>query len=107
MRTEDLAMVLMAQETERLRQQAEKMKKQASYEQEVANQSQNKAEKVNLSNALTNNGEQQNNATNNSGSQGSILSRLKTARMVIGTPESDVGTGGDSLGTYFKKELVK
>ena len=71
---------------------------------EIANQYTNKAEKANLSNAVN---AQQTEADNSPSSKGSVLSRLRVARAIIGTPNSDMGTGEDSLGTFFKKELIK
>lgn len=71
---------------------------------EIANQYTNKSEKANLSNAVN---AQQTEADNSPSSKGSVLSRLRVARAIIGTPNSDMGTGGDSLGTFFKKELIQ
>ena len=71
---------------------------------ELANQHTNKTEKTNLSNAVN---PQQTEADNSPTSKGSVLSRLRVARAIIGTPNSDMGTGEDSLGTFFKKELIK
>lgn len=44
-------------------------------------------------------------ANNDVGSKGSILSRLRAVKAIIGTPNSDIGTGDMSLGTFFKKEF--
>lgn len=86
-------------------QEMQKIQEDTDLANEIANQYTNKAEKANLSNAVNNT--QQTEADNSPSSRGSVLSRLRVARAIIGTPNSDMGTGGDSLGTFFKKELIK
>ena len=69
---------------------------------ELAQQAQNKAEKTGQGSAT----EQQNvQADNGVGSKGSILSRLRVAKAIVGTPNSEMGTGDSSLGAFFKKEF--
>ena len=85
-------------------QEMQRIKEDTDLANEIANQYTNKAEKANLSNAVN---AQQTEADNSPSSKGSVLSRLRVARAIIGTPNSDMGTGEDSLGTFFKKELIK
>lgn len=90
---------------EKQNQEIKKIQDETDLANEIANQYTDKAEKANLSNAVNNT--QQTEADNSPSSKGSVLSRLRVARAIIGTPNSDMGTGGDSLGTFFKKELIK
>ena len=90
---------------EKQNQEIKKIQDETDLANEIANQYTDKAEKANLSNAVNN--PQQTEADNSPSSKGSVLSRLRVARAIIGTPNSDMGTGGDSLGTFFKKELIK
>lgn len=85
-------------------QEMQRIKEDTDLANEIANQYTDKAEKANLSNAVN---AQQTEADNSPSSKGSVLSRLRVARAIIGTPNSDMGTGGDSLGTFFKKELIQ
>lgn len=85
-------------------QEMQRIKEDTDLANEIANQYTDKAEKANLSNAVN---AQQTEADNSPSSKGSVLSRLRVARAIIGTPNSDMGTGDDSLGTFFKKELIK
>lgn len=85
-------------------QEMQRIKEDTDLANEIANQYTDKAEKANLSNAVN---APQTEADNSPSSKGSVLSRLRVARAIIGTPNSDMGTGGDSLGTFFKKELIK
>lgn len=89
---------------EKQNQEIKKIQEETDLANEIANQYTDKAEKANLSNAVNT---QQTEADNSPSSKGSVLSRLRVARAIIGTPNSDMGTGGDSLGTYFKKELIQ
>ena len=90
---------------EKQNQEIKKIQDETDLANEIANQYTDKAEKANLSNAVNN--PQQTKANNSPSSKGSVLSRLRVARAIIGTPNSDMGTGGDSLGTFFKKELIQ
>lgn len=85
-------------------QEMQRIKEDTDLANEIANQYTNKTEKANLSSAVN---ALQTEADNSPSSKGSVLSRLRVARAIIGTPNSDMGTGGDSLGTFFKKELIK
>lgn len=89
---------------EKQNQEIKKIQDETDLANEIANQYTDKAEKANLSNAVN---AQQTEADNSPSSKGSVLSRLRVARAIIGTPNSDMGTGGDSLGTFFKKELIQ
>ena len=89
---------------EKQNQEIKKIQDETDLANEIANQYTDKAEKANLSNAVN---AQQIEADNSPSSKGSVLSRLRVARAIIGTPNSDMGTGEDSLGTFFKKELIK
>lgn len=89
---------------EKQNQEIKKIQDETDLANEIANQYTNKAEKTNLSSAVN---APQTEADNSPSSKGSVLSRLRVARAIIGTPNSDMGTGGDSLGTFFKKELIQ
>lgn len=89
---------------EKQNQEIKKIQDETDLANEIANQYTDKAEKANLSSAVN---PQQVEADNSPSSKGSVLSRLRVARAIIGTPNSDMGTGGDSLGTFFKKELIQ
>lgn len=89
---------------EKQNQEIKKIQDETDLANEIANQYTDKAEKANLSNAVN---APQTEADNSPSSKGSVLSRLRVARAIIGTPNSDMGTGDDSLGTFFKKELIQ
>lgn len=91
-------------ETKRVQAETKRVQDETDLANELANQNTNKTEKANLSNAVN---PQQTEADNSPTSKGSVLSRLRVARAIIGTPNSDMGTGEDSLGTFFKKELIQ
>lgn len=92
------------QEIKRIQDETKRVQDETDLANELANQNTNKTEKANLSNVVN---PQQTEADNSPTSKGSVLSRLRVARAIIGTPNSDMGTGGDSLGTFFKKELIQ
>lgn len=92
------------QEIKKIQDETKRIQDDTDLANEIANQYTNKTEKANLSNAVN---APQTEADNSPSSKGSVLSRLRVARAIIGTPNSDMGTGGDSLGTFFKKELIQ
>ena len=85
------------QEIKKIQDETKRIQDDTDLANEIANQYTDKAEKTNLSNAVN---PQQTEADNSPASKGSVLSRLRVARAII-------GTGGDSLGTFFKKELIQ
>lgn len=82
--------------------ETKRLQEQTDLANELARQAQNRQEKINLSSSL-NDVQGEHEANNDVGSKGSVLSRLRAVKAIIGTPNSDMGTGDMSLGTFFKK----